>query len=227
MRRRLTWAALAIVGVLVGYPGYLIARAKFFPKQYEVTSITLLREYQDPALLDRAWSLPVASRYGRFVESQRNVSVCGPTSVANMFRSLGSGPTNAAEVLQDTGRCRLFGYCWNGLTLSELADVVRTKTTRRVTVIRDLTLAEFRDHMRRSNELSRRYLVNFHRGLLFGRGGGHHSPIGGYLPDEDLVFVLDVNGSFGPWLVPSERLYRAMDTVDGESHRKRGLLLLE
>lgn len=130
-------------------------------------------------------------------------------------------------MLEGTGRCRLFGYCWNGLTLDELADVVRAKTARKVTVIRDLTLAEFREHMTHSNDLSRRYVVNFHRGLLFGRGGGHHSPVGGYLPSKDLVFVLDVNGSFGPWLVPSERLYRAMDTIDGESHRKRGLLLLE
>ncbi len=227
MRRRFICAALAIVAVLVGYPGYLIARAKFFPKRYEVTSITVLPEYQDPALLARAWSLPVASRYGRVVDSQQNVSMCGPTSAANVFRSLGSGPTRAAEVLEGTGRCRFFGYCWNGLTLDELADVVRAKTTRRVTVLRDLTLADFREHMRHANDLGRRYVVNFQRGLLFGRGGGHHSPIGGYLPERDLVFVLDVNGTFGPWLVPTERLYTATNTLDGASHRKRGLLLVE
>lgn len=69
--------------------------------------------------------------------------------------------------------------------------------------------------------------MNFNRGLLFGQGGGHFSPIGGYLPDQDLVFVLDVNPSFGPWLVPTDRLYRAVDSVDAESHRKRGLLVIE
>jgi hypothetical protein len=38
------------------------------------------------------------------------------------------------------------------------------------------------------------------------------------------VIVLDVNAKFGPWLVERERLFAAMDTLDGE--RKRGLLLV-
>ena len=62
---------------------------------------------------------------------------------------------------------------------------------------------------------------------LFGRGGGHHSPIGGYLPDPDLVLVLDVNGSYKPWLVKSERLFEAMNTVDSSTGRKRGLIRIE
>lgn len=38
------------------------------------------------------------------------------------------------------------------------------------------------------------------------------------------MIVLDVNAKFGPWLVERERLFAAMDTLDGE--RKRGLLLV-
>ena len=67
-------------------------------------------------------------------------------------------------------------------------------------------------------------MINFHRRPLFGAGGGHHSPIGGYLEPEDLVFVLDVNERFGPWLVSSDRLFEAMDSVDSSSGMKRGLL---
>lgn len=77
------------------------------------------------------------------------------------------------------------------------------------------------------NDPGRRYIVNFHRGPLFGRGGGHFSPIAGYLPERDRVLVLDVNRNFKPWLVPSERLYAAMDTVDAATGERRGLLLLE
>jgi len=33
---------------------------------------------------------------------------------------------------------------------------------------------------------------------LLSSGGGHHSPLGGCLEAEDLVFVLDVNEKFGP-----------------------------
>ena len=79
--------------------------------------------------------------------------------------------------------------------------------------------------MRRANDPARRYIINFSRTSLFGAGAGHHSPIGAYLEREDLVFVLDVNQDFGPWLVERSRLFAAMDTPDGD--KKRGLLLIE
>jgi hypothetical protein len=94
-------------------------------------------------------------------------------------------------------------------------------------VIRDLDLEAFREHLRRSNEPGRRYLVNFHRGPLFTKGGGHHSPLIGYLEDADLAFVLDVNEQFHPWLVPAPRLLAAMDTIDDSTELERGLLLFE
>jgi hypothetical protein len=47
----------------------------------------------------------------------------------------------------------------------------------------------------------------------------------GYLESEDLVFVLDVNRDYQPWLVERSRLFAAMNTFDGE--KKRGLLLIE
>lgn len=227
MRRHIAWAVLVLVALLLGYPAALIARAKFLPRRFDLPSIAQSSEYQDPALLERAWMLPVAARYGHKLEFQANVSVCGPASAANVFRSLGAGPTTVRAVLEGTGRCRWLGYCWNGLTLDELAEVVRSKTDRRVTVLRDLPLAEFRAHLARSNDPGRRYVVNFHRGLLFGRGGGHHSPVGGYLADRDLVFVLDVNASFGPWLASTERLFQAVNSNDPDGGRKRGLLLIE
>jgi hypothetical protein len=96
-----------------------------------------------------------------------------------------------------------------------------------VTVLRDLDLAGFRQELSHANDPTRRYTVNFSRGPLFGRGGGHHSPIGGYLADRDLVLVLDVNRKYQPWLVSSERLFRAVDTIDKSSHLKRGLLRIE
>jgi hypothetical protein len=42
-----------------------------------------------------------------------------------------------------------------------------------------------------------------------------------------LVLVLDVNKKYGPWLVKSDRLYEAMNTVDATAQKKRGLLLIE
>jgi hypothetical protein len=115
--------------------------------------------------------------------------------------------------------------CFLGLTLDELAEVARANTRRKVTVLRDLTEEQFREHLHRSNDPSRRYVVNFDREQIFGAGVGHHSPVGGYLEAEDLVFILDVNSSFQPWLVERTRLFAAVSTLDGG--KKRGLLLIE
>lgn len=56
-------------------------------------------------------------------------------------------------------------------------------------------------------------------------GGVLLAQIGGYLESEDLVFVLDVNPDYQPWLVERKRLFAAVNTLDGD--KKRGLLLVE
>lgn len=174
--------------------------------------------------LERAWTLPAAAAFNKEVTWQSNASLCGPASIANVLRSLGEAASSEPAVLAGTGRCQI-GICVMGLTLDELADVARAKTTRKVTVLRDLTAEQFREHLRRANNPGVRYVVNFDRRGVFGAGAGHHSPIGGYLEAEDLVFVLDVNRDYQPWLVQRDRLFRAVDTFDGE--KKRGLLLIE
>jgi hypothetical protein len=177
-----------------------------------------------PELVERAWLLPVAATFNRHLTWQSNASRCGPAAVANAYRSLGDAATTESKVLAGTGRCWT-GVCILGLTLDELADVARANTRRRITVLRDLTEEEFREHLRRSNDPGRRYIVNFSRVRIFGAGVGHHSPIGGYLESEDLVFVLDVNRDYQPWLVERTRLFAAINTHDGG--KKRGLLLIE
>jgi hypothetical protein len=203
----------------------VILRGTVFAPTFDVPSIKDTSAYQDPALVDRAWALPVAKTYDHRVVSQSNGSVCGPSSLANIFRSLGEGSASQDTVLAGSGKCGT-GICFMGLTLDEVAELVRRKG-RKVTVVRDLDLAAFRAQMKRTNDPTRRFMINFHRGLLFGKGTGHHSPIAGYLEAEDLVFVLDVNEKFGPWLVSTERLFKAMDSVDSSSGKKRGLLEIE
>jgi hypothetical protein len=191
-----------------------------------VVSIKDAREYQNPALLAKAWSLPVATLYRSDIEFQRNASFCGPTSVVNVLRSRHQSG-DQATILRDTGISTVLGFLPGGVTLDQLAELAKQKLASKVTVLRDLDLASFRAHLRHANDMSRRYVINFTRGPLFGTGGGHHSPIAGYLDDEDLVLVLDVNKQYGPWLVKSERLYEAMNTLDTTAQKKRGLLLIE
>ncbi len=191
-----------------------------------VVSIKETREYQDPALLKKAWALPVAAAYQADIDFQKNGSVCGPTSLVNVLHSLRQSATQDS-VLQGTGFSTVMGYLPEGLTLDQLADIARQKLQRKVTVLRDLDLAAFREQMTHVNDPARRYVINFSRGPLFGSGGGHHSPIAAYLNQQDLVLVLDVNKKYGPWLVKPDRLYEAMNTVDATAQKKRGLLLIE
>ncbi len=192
-----------------------------------VLSIQLQATWQDPTLLNKAWALPVAALYRAHLAYQRNQSFCGPASIANVAHSWGM-PGDQGDVLVGTGVKTYLGYLPSGLTLDQLAGVARHRfTNQRVTVLRGLDLATFRQHLMLANEPGRRYVVNFSREPLFGKGGGHHSPIAGYLVAQDLVLVLDVNQSFGPWLVKPARLLAAMNTMDEDARSLRGLLLIE
>ena len=218
MKRSLVFSVIATVGLLAGAAFLIVAPTKVSQDAIQSSVI------RTPELIDKAWKLPVAATFNTDVTWQSNGSRCGPASVANALRSLGEEETTEAEVLDGTGMCWT-GLCIIGLTLDELAGVAQTKTTRKVSVLRNLTADEFREHMKRANDPGRRYIINFTREKIFGAGSGHHSPIGGYLEAEDLVFVLDVNEDYKPWLVERERLFSAMDTLDGD--KKRGLLLIE
>ena len=215
--RRLLVGLVVVFGLLAG--GALIARPPSVPEEAIRTAVT-----RTPALMEQAFALPVAASFGPDLTWQSNASRCGPASVANVYRSIGEEETSEAAVLDGTGLCWT-GWCIVGLTLDELAGVAQAHTERKVTVLRDLTEDEFLDHLRRANDPSRRYIINFSRKEIFGAGAGHHSPIGGYLEKEDLVLVLDVNEAFKPWLVERKRLYDAMNTLDGE--KKRGMLVVE
>jgi phytochelatin synthase len=210
-------ATMTIVLALVGVEA-VVSRTKVSPKAIELSVI-----HADNAV-ERAWKLPAAASFRHEVFWQSNASLCGPSSLANVFRSLGEDATSETSVLAGTGLCRT-GFCIMGLTLDELAGLARVKTRRGVTVLRDLSAEGFREHLKRSNDPTRRYIINFNRKIIFGAGAGHHSPIGGYLENEDLVFVLDVNRDYRPWLVERTRLFDAMNTWDGD--KKRGMLLIE
>lgn len=209
--------------MLVMYAACVVARDVLFPPTFAVIPIQTTAAYQEPKLLAAAWELPVARTYKTSLAYQRNGSTCGPTSLSDVERSWGL-TSDERSILEGTGKC-WGGLCWRGLSLDELAAIARQNTKHRVTVLRGLSYDDFRALLPNFNDPARRYIANFHRGLLMGKGGGHFSPIGGYLAGADLVFVLDVNAKWKPWLVDPKRLFAAIDTTSSDG--KRGLLLLE
>lgn len=200
-----------------------------FPERQDPAVVSVERDpiYLQRFLIAKAWPLPVAASYRRagFIH-QDNASFCGPASAASLLRSAG------IEVTQDriaglSAKRTILGFLPSGLTLDEEAAALRKAAPWPVTVVRDATLAEFRAHMSGANDPARRYVVNFDRRALFGRGHGHFSPVLGYLDGPDLVFVGDVNRDYGAYLVRTERLWRAANTRDSASGRSRGLIAVQ
>jgi len=173
---------------------------------------------QHRGLIARAWELPVARLYAPLL-SQNFMSICGPTSAANVLRSIGV----------QTGRNPFSRFGVRAMSLdevvSETAEVLPAGWSGRAVRLR--SVEALRVELRLSNEPSHRYVTNFSRAPLFGRGGGHHSPVGGYLEDEDLAFVLDVNAGYGPWLVSAQGLFDAMNTGGWAGGLTRGLARFE
>jgi Phytochelatin synthase len=100
-----------------------------------------------------------------------------PIQPGQVFRSFGEDKASETSVLAGTRLCWT-GFCIMGLTLDELTGLARAKTRRRVIVLRDMNAEEFREHLKSSNDTAHRYIINFDRKMIFGAGGGHHSPIG-------------------------------------------------
>jgi glutathione gamma-glutamylcysteinyltransferase len=67
------------------------------------------------------------------------------------------------------------------------------------------------------------YLLS--RNILNQTGSGHFSPIGGYHAAKDMVLIMDVaRFKYPPHWVPLELLHEAMQLVDPDSSKPRGLL---
>ena len=153
-RKRRGLRILAGIGgvLLLAFLGlFVFVQVALKPEVYDVVSIKTLDGYQNEAMLQQAWALPVAQTYGPSeLQYQPKVSYCGPTSLANVESSLGQSET-PATILDGSGYC-WSGQCIPGLTLDELAEIAREQTEREVTVIRDITLDQFREHMRQTND---------------------------------------------------------------------------
>lgn len=181
-------------------------------------SISAGQAYQHRGLLEQAWALPVARRYAPLL-SQNFTSICGPTSAANVLRSIGV----------ETGRNPFRRFGVRAMSLDEVVEETAEVLPAgwRGSALRLRSIDALREQLRLSNEERYRFISNFSRAPLFGRGGGHHSPVGGYLEEEDLAFVLDVNAGYGPWLVSAERLFDAMNTGGWSGGLTRGLARFE
>mgnify|MGYP000025786412 FL=1 len=179
-----------------------------------------------------------------FVDVQENLGFCGPASMAAALNSL---PTIKRPKTSELGSYAYFTQdslftdatskvksrsevMRAGLTLQQMA-LFLDKLGVASTIYYGDTLNEstFRDLIRANlSDSNQRILVNFNRATLNQAGTGHFSPIAAYDTATDSVLILDVaKFKYPPFWVKTTDLLAAMQTMDPDSGKNRGLLILK
>jgi len=136
--------AVALLSGIVGAAAF--GPVLLRPNAYKaVANIETQPSFHHPALLAQARDSPVAEKYRQQpYEYRSNSSFYGPTSVANLLSSPAVDCAQA-DVSRGTKFQPWFGILVNGLTLDELADLIRRRLDRPVHSVRDLSLNAFRE----------------------------------------------------------------------------------
>lgn len=112
-----------------------------------------------------------------------------------------------------------------GLTLQNLHGVLEAYGTRAQLHYADREPSEGTDEFRSAlkkalSDSTDFVIVNFHGKTMGAPTDGHISPVAAYDEKSDSVLLLDVAGYLNPWYwTPTEHLYRAMHTKDGDNYR--------
>ncbi len=103
-----------------------------------------------------------------------------------------------------------------GLTLSQLANVLSLYLKTEVHTGTQSSQAQFKSQLVRSINQPQTYVIaNFDRAILKQPGSGHFSPIAAYDAAEDRFLILDVaRYQYVPYWVSSTMLYQAMQSQD-------------
>lgn len=116
-----------------------------------------------------------------------------------------------------------------GMTLQQLGEVLRTFPVEvMVWHVSDKSETDFRENAKDALRGSASCLiVNYLRTSVEQKGGGHFSPLGAYHEKSDSFLVYDVaRYKYPPSWVKTTDLWNAMNTIDSDSRKTRGYLLI-
>ncbi len=176
-----------------------------------------------------------------FVDTQENLAFCGPASMAAVLNSLPQEARPVAPQLkpfpyftqdtffnQNTYAIKTREAALrSGLTLQQMTAMFRQFGVNADLFYSDqLTESSFRDLITTAlADPKKRLVVNFDRQALGQLGRGHFSPIAAYDSATDSVLILDVaKFKYPPFWVSVGDLLKAMNTVDPDSGKSRGLI---
>ena len=190
----------------------------------------------------RATGGPQALGLLSHLETEVFLTFCGPASLATALNSLGvHEPSPAAffpylRMTQDSlftpANLAVKSYAAvqaGGLTLDQLAAFARNLGASAEAVHAEaLDAGAVRARLSAAlADPASRVIVNYSRIPLEQEGDGHISPLAAYDAESDSVLILDVaRYKYRPVWVPVATLLTAMQRVDPDSGRARGLLIL-
>lgn len=116
-----------------------------------------------------------------------------------------------------------------GMTLETIADLLRTHPTEvKAVYASDTTLEAFRDLAAKNLAKADDYIiVNYQRSELGQETTGHFSPLGAYDEKTDRFLLMDVaRYKYPPVWVEAATLFKAMSTLDLDSGKSRGFVVV-
>jgi hypothetical protein len=191
---------------------------------------------KDEVVMSKLWAQPSAQAYltSNALEYQRREGFCCRTTQRCVLKSIPS--VGAHEIPPVCGGPASADAYSTGL------DAAVPGKVRSSVVAGEEGYSAFMSALKKVNNPGKyRVSVNFLRPALFGPPaprllpsslllalfGGHHSPVMGYLEQEDVVGVFDVNHRYGILLLSSRQLFEAVDTFDILSGAKRAIIITE
>jgi glutathione-S-conjugate glycine hydrolase len=179
----------------------------------------------------------------RYFVSENMLTYCGIASGVTVLNSLGVPSPDAPQIYpykiftqenfftDDALRIRRPSEVEkNGSTLDQLAGMlavfdVDVNVFHADTINADLCRTMLVEALRSAGK---RVIVDFDRGTLGQKGGGHFSPLAAYHSGQDRFLLMDVaRYKLPPCWVPADLLHRAMLEVDTVSGQSRGFLILQ
>jgi hypothetical protein len=191
--------------------------------------------FNDAVLLSRVWSSPIGLCYSGAVEYQSQEGYCSSATQRSILKSI---PNFKPQHVPQPK--------WESATLLKLTTELEQGgcgMLRTNIVYGSEGYDAFLDVLKKVNDVRYRVSINFLRSPLFGFKrpywlpinllscffGGHHSILLGYIEEQNLVAVFDVNHNYGAFLVDARRLYDAVATfpIVGSKGKSRGLVVAE
>lgn len=178
----------------------------------------------------------------RFYVAQQYLSYCGPASAVIVLNALGRKPVqdiyhfpyaiyNQDNIFSAAALAHIAptSILHKGLTIAELAELIRANHARaKVVLAQSSSYKQFmKDALAALKSHNRYIVVNYYRKSLGQTGGGHISPLAAYDALSDRFLIMDVSRyKYPPAWVKSKDLWTAINTIDSDSHKTRGYLLV-